>query len=112
MLMLCTMPTMACLAPYASLTVEERACCQEMAGHCEEMGMSRSHSCCQHFASPGNDVFAKASAVSLHPVAAHSVLAAQPVTPRPLQIDNHPAFVVSSAHAPPGHPFTITALRI
>ena len=25
MLMLCTMPTMACLAPYASLTVEERA---------------------------------------------------------------------------------------
>src|SRR6267142_2275544 len=38
-------PVMACLAPDARLTDEERECCREMAGQCDEMPSS--HSCCQ-----------------------------------------------------------------
>src|SRR5229473_1990621 len=32
----------------AKMSVEERACCQKMAGRCETSAMPSSHSCCQH----------------------------------------------------------------
>src|SRR5713226_7935297 len=38
-------PLMACLLPDTAMTDEERECCRQMAGNCEEMPSS--HSCCQ-----------------------------------------------------------------
>ena len=38
-------PVMACFATDNALTDEERNCCQEMAGQCDQMPSS--HSCCQ-----------------------------------------------------------------
>src|SRR5581483_2312127 len=38
---------MACLLPNAQLTAAEKACCKEMANHCDQAGMPKSHSCCQ-----------------------------------------------------------------
>jgi hypothetical protein len=45
LLIVAAAPVMACLAPDARLTDEERECCREMAGQCDEMPSS--HSCCQ-----------------------------------------------------------------
>jgi hypothetical protein len=39
-------PAMACLVPTAQLTPAEMACCRNMAGMCDEMGKTSSHSCC------------------------------------------------------------------
>ena len=41
-------PTLACMAPAAQLTAEEKSCCEAMHGKCDEMEMPQSsHSCCQ-----------------------------------------------------------------
>src|SRR5204863_3050274 len=42
------LPLSACLTPAAKMSLEERECCQKMAGHCETSVMPSSHSCCQH----------------------------------------------------------------
>jgi hypothetical protein len=38
-------PVMACLVADSALTDEERECCRQMAGNCDQMPAS--HSCCQ-----------------------------------------------------------------
>lgn len=40
-------PAMACMVSDVQMNAEERACCQAMQNHCEQMGMPASHSCCQ-----------------------------------------------------------------
>ena len=40
-------PNMLCALPNAHLTPAEHACCKQMKGHCESMGMPASSSCCQ-----------------------------------------------------------------
>jgi len=42
------LPLSACLTPAAKESVEQRECCQKMAGRCETSVMPSSHSCCQH----------------------------------------------------------------
>jgi hypothetical protein len=39
-------PLMACVLPLAQLSPEEKACCREMGGMCDEMAKNTSHSCC------------------------------------------------------------------
>jgi hypothetical protein len=39
-------PAMACLLPIAQLSPEEKACCREMGGMCDDMAKNTSHSCC------------------------------------------------------------------
>jgi hypothetical protein len=39
-------PAMACLLPIAQLTPEEKACCRNMGGMCDDMAKNTSHSCC------------------------------------------------------------------
>ncbi|MBZ5524531.1 MAG: hypothetical protein LAP21_20010 [Acidobacteriia bacterium] len=46
MLLLMGMPAVACMLPGLEMTAAEKACCQEMAGRCGEMGMDPSHGCC------------------------------------------------------------------
>jgi hypothetical protein len=41
-------PISACLTPSADMTMEQRECCEKMAGRCETSVMPSSHSCCQH----------------------------------------------------------------
>src|ERR1700687_4144226 len=41
------LPVMACAVPNAAMTAAERECCQKMAGQCGDMGMTKSHPCCQ-----------------------------------------------------------------
>lgn len=41
-------PISACLTPSADMSMEQRECCEKMAGRCEISVMPSSHSCCQH----------------------------------------------------------------
>ena len=41
-------PISACLTPSADMSMEQRECCEKMAGRCETSVMPSSHSCCQH----------------------------------------------------------------
>ena len=40
-------PAMACMAPAAQMTTEERTCCRMMNYQCGQMQMSKSSGCCQ-----------------------------------------------------------------
>ena len=42
------LPLSACLTSAAKMSLEQRECCQKMAGRCETSVMPSSHSCCQH----------------------------------------------------------------
>ena len=46
-LMLAGLPVAACVLPGASMTSAERECCKKMAEQCGDMGMAKSHPCCQ-----------------------------------------------------------------
>jgi hypothetical protein len=41
------MPVLACVMPNSAMTAAERECCRKMAGQCGDMGMAKSHPCCQ-----------------------------------------------------------------
>jgi|ERR1035441_4205253 hypothetical protein len=46
LLLSCAAPIMACFAPDAQMTAEERACCRMMQNHCDQLAMPASHDCC------------------------------------------------------------------
>jgi hypothetical protein len=47
LLVSCAAPAMACMAPGAQMTAEERACCRMMKSQCRQMDLSISHGCCK-----------------------------------------------------------------
>lgn len=61
-------PAMACMAPAARMTPEERACCRMMNYQCGQMQMSKSSGCCQKSA-----VSALDNAVATRPSASHPI---------------------------------------
>ena len=66
LLVACVAPAMACMAPDAQMTAEERACCRMMNSQCGQMEMPASHGCCKKV--PGNiqGSALKSDAVSIH----------------------------------------------
>jgi hypothetical protein len=110
------LPVMACVVPNAAMTAAERDCCKKMAGQCGEMGMAKSHPCCQPTGSPIDFHALKASSSSSSqdhlslvvlqglPILAQAVTCLS-LTPM--------AFQVSYTHSPPGlESQTATILRI
>ena len=53
-LMLSALPVAACVLPGAAMTSAERECCKKMAEQCGDMGMAKSHPCCQATATPAD----------------------------------------------------------
>src|ERR1700747_692878 len=45
---------MAGVVPNAEMTAAERECCKKMAERCGDMGMAKSHPCCQSTATPAD----------------------------------------------------------
>ena len=70
------LPLSACLIPAQQMTVEQRECCQKMAGRCETSVMPSSHSCCQHPASPQAVTACKIQTNDFAPVVAQIIQAA------------------------------------
>ncbi|SRR5258708_4847432 len=48
------LPVMACVVPNAAMTAAERECCKKMARQCGDVGMAKSHPCCQVTATPAD----------------------------------------------------------
>ena len=106
-------PVMACMTPAAQLTAEEKSCCEQMQGKCDDMGMANtSHSCCQPKAnSAGHPYVAQAriAALELQPSAVAILLA----VPRPaLAGHERLAYLHLYDPSPPPGSATISILRI
>src|SRR5882762_4214761 len=112
-LMLAALPVAACVLPGAGMTSAERECCKKMAEQCGDMGMAKSHPCCQPTGSPTDLHAPKASSSQDHlslvvlqglPISAQAVTCLS-LTPM--------AFQFSYTHSPPGlESQTTTILRI
>lgn len=103
-------PLMACLLPDSSLTDEERECCRQMAGKCDEMPSS--HSCCKTTVRE-NDPYLSSSRLLPFgpPQATLAVLPATKTIDLPESISQ--MLVVPDGHAPPeSPPFQTSILRI
>jgi len=101
------LPLSACLTPAAKMSLEERECCQKMAGHCETSVMPSSHSCCQHPVSHQAVIASKIQRNDFGPAVAALMVAAPPM-PRIITRSS-----ANSFDSPPvSPPQTVTVLRI
>jgi hypothetical protein len=108
------LPVMACVVPNAEMTAAERECCKKMAGQCGDMGMAKSHPCCQTNATPADFHALKTASSQLHHVGLVLLHALPPMS----QTDTYSSLAqrssrVSCTHSPPGlESLATTILRI
>lgn len=108
------LPVMACVVPNGAMTPAERECCKKMARQCGDMGMAKSHPCCQVTATPADFQALKTAPAQLHHVS-FVLLHALPLTS---QVDTYSLLArwssrVSRTHSPPGlGSLNTTILRI
>jgi hypothetical protein len=108
------LPVMACAVPNAEMTPAERECCKKMARQCGDMGMAKSHPCCQSTATPADFHALKTAFSQLH----HVSLILSHALPLAAQADAYSSLAqlssrVSCTHSPPGlGSTTTTILRI
>jgi hypothetical protein len=108
------LPVMACAVPNAAMTPVEQECCKKMAGQCGDMGMSKSHPCCQVTATPADFHALKTAPSQLHHVSL-VLFNALPVTSQAAAYYSFAQWSsrVSGTHSPPGlDSTTTTVLRI
>jgi hypothetical protein len=108
------LPVMACVVPNVAMTASERECCKKMAGQCGDMGMAKSHPCCQVTATPADFHALKTASSQLHYVSL-VLVHALPLTTR---ADSYFSLAQwssrdSCTHSPPGlESLATTVLRI
>ena len=104
-------PAMACMAPNAEMTTQERACCRMMHYQCGQMQMSESSGCCQKAPPSAFDNALATRPSGLHPVAVSVVwltasLLVSPTCSVTGRVEHHD-------YSPPiAPPSTISILRI
>jgi hypothetical protein len=108
-------PAMACLLPIAQLSPEEKACCREMGGMCDDMAKSTSHSCCAKVQTHSPSyVIAKTVSAPVHRLSVTPLSSARVIytTTVGMPPESTPAeFGYPPGHSPPALPELI-ALRI
>jgi hypothetical protein len=108
------LPVTACAVPNAAMTAAERECCKKMAGQCGDMGMAKSHPCCQVTATPADFHALKTASSQLN----HVSLVLFHALPPTAQTDAYFSLVqyssrVSCTYSPPGlESLATTILRI
>jgi hypothetical protein len=105
------MPVMACAVPNAAMTPTEQECCKKMARQCGDMGMAKSHPCCQSTATPADFHALKTASSQLR----HVSLVLFHSLPLTAQADAYFSLAqwssrVSCTHSPPGLDSTITTI--
>jgi hypothetical protein len=108
------LPVMACVVTNAAMTSAERECCKKMAQQCGDMGMAKSHPCCQVIATPADFHALKTASPQLHHVSL-VLFNALPVTSQAAAYCSFAQWSsrVSGTHSPPGlDSTTTTVLRI
>src|SRR5258708_40023505 len=105
---------MACVLANIALTPAERECCIKMAGQCGDMGMAKSHPCCEITAPPTHFDVLKTATLELQ----HATFVLIDVLPSASPIDASGALAQlldqpPGTQSPPGlQSTTITILRI
>ena len=104
------LPVMACAVSNVAMTKAEQDCCKKMAGQCEDMGMAKTHPCCQVTATPADFHALTTASSQLHQV---SLILSHVL--RHTQVDPYLSLVqwssgVSCTHSPPGLDSTITTI--
>jgi hypothetical protein len=114
LLLSCAAPVMACLAPDARMTAEERACCRVMSAQCGQMAMPASHDCCTKAPNAVLDGALKSNTVQVRPdVCTVSWVASLDVLTVLVQEQSSQGWIQSPQHWPPkSPPAAITVLRI
>ena len=113
-LMLAALPVTACVLPVVAMTSAERECCKKMAEQCGDMGMAKSHPCCQVTATPADFHALKTASSQLH----HVSLVLLHALSSTAQIDARVSLAqwssrVLCTHSPPGQEsLDTTILRI
>ena len=108
------LPVMACVVPDAAITAAERECCKKMARQCGDMGMAKSHPCCQATATPADFHALKTASSELH----HFSFVLYHALPLTSQADTYSSLArwssqLSCTHSPPGlESLSTTVLRI
>jgi hypothetical protein len=112
LLVSCVAPAMACLAPSAEMTTEERACCRMMKNDCGQvMDMPASHDCCKRAPKTVGETALKTDSVTVHPLTFAVVVIASFDLLAPH--DAITGWVQRPQHSPPeAPPSAITILRI
>jgi hypothetical protein len=113
-LMLAALPVAACVLPGTGMTSAERECCKKMAEQCGDMGMAKSHPCCQPTTTSLDFHALKAPSSSLDHVSL-VVFQGLPISVQGVTcLSLTPlAFQVSYTHSPPGlESLATTVLRI
>ena len=112
LLLSCVAPAMACMAPSAEMTIEERACCRMMKNDCGQMmDMPASHDCCKVVPKTVGEAAIKTNTVTVHPLmfAVLVVASFDLFGPHDAIVD----WVQRPEHSPPKPPPSgITVLRI
>ena len=112
LLVSCVAPAMACMAPGAEMTVEERACCRMMKNQCGQMmEMPASHDCCTKAPKTVGETALKTDTVTVHPLTFAVLLVSSfdLFTPH----DAVTGWLQRPEHSPPkAPPSSITVLRI
>src|SRR5216683_6466990 len=101
-LMLAALPVAACVLPGAAMTSAERECCKKMAKQCGDMGMAKSHPCCQVTATPADLHALKTAPSQLHHVSLVLVHALPPTIQDAYFSLAQWSSRVSCTHSPPG----------
>ena len=95
-------PIMACMATDAQLTAEEKRCCKEMGGRCQDQsGMPMNHSCCNSTVQPRND-FRPPSTISAPALYLIVTFVEPPTAFFSADLFTEHALWLTQSHAPPG----------
>ena len=104
-------PAMACMAPDAEMTTEERACCRMMNNDCGQMQMPASHDCCKKTPGTLRDSALRSDSVSLHPLVVVTVWVSTLDLFPPQNATS--GWLQRQEHSPPNPPPSIiSALRV
>ena len=104
-------PAMACMAPDAQMTTEERACCRMMKGQCGQMGMPTSRNCCTKAPAGDQDNALKTDTASFHRAALVAIWISSFEVLAPQSASN--GWLQRPEHSPPTSlPSAITNLRV
>jgi hypothetical protein len=109
LLVSCLAPAMACMAPNAEMTTEERACCRIMKNDCGQMmDMPGSHDCCKKAPKTVAEAALKTNTVNVHPVTLAVLLVA--LFDLGASHDAMRGWVQRPEHSPPRTPASSTTI--
>jgi hypothetical protein len=104
-------PAMACMAPNAQMTTQERACCRMMKNQCGQMEMPASSNCCTKAPADDRNNALKTDTASSHPAAFAAIRVSSFELLTPQSAGN--GWVQRPEHSPPkSPPSAIAILRI